>query len=148
MINQSNEHRHPGENYSFTFKCLAALAVIVAVIAVPLLIIPLLAALLFYALFSNNRPAPHVHHVRENRWLDGICAFFRPSQHAHSYPTGHVHPHGGNIHHHQDSQHGYSSPSGHVYQRRVNTPHLQSDHPFNHRHESRCLDGNSLYRSH
>ena len=126
-MHQPHEHRHPDENDSFTFKCLAALAVTVAVIALPLLIIPLLIALLFYALFSNNRQPPvHVNVAREGGSFDWIGSFFRPTNHAHQYPRGHFHQNRENVHQHHHQTH-------------------QSDLYCNHGNDHRSSD---LYESH
>lgn len=100
-MNQPHHHRHPDENYSFIFKCLAAVTVTVAVIAVPLLIIPLLITFLFYTLFAHNQqPTAHVNIAREGSLFDGIGAFFRQTNHVHQHRwNSHQHQHHDHFHH-------------------------------------------------
>lgn len=116
-MHQPHLHRHPHENYSFTFKCLAALAVTTAVIALPLLIIPFFLAVLLYALVSNNQqPTVWVTVAREGGFFDGISTFFRLISHPPQYPSGHFHQHRENAHYHHPRHHDASqNRHGHAH---------------------------------
>jgi hypothetical protein len=103
----SHEHRHP-ENYSFTFKCLAALTVTAAVVAQPLLIIPVLIAAFLYALYSMNEHHSQTYpKMREQDNLPGILSFFNAIRFFTTTNEPCSHHHVSNHYHRQSNQHNH-----------------------------------------